>query len=236
MALLELDSLSVGYGAIRAVREVSLSVEEGEIVTLIGANGAGKSTTLKAVSRLLRPSAGRIHFAGKDLTRSAPDEVVREGIAHCPEGRQVLVRQSVRDNLELGGYVRRDRTGVAEDIRRMFRLFPRLEERSRQPAGTLSGGEQQMLAIARALMSRPRLLLLDEPSLGLAPLIVREIFSIIRELNREGMTILLVEQNARLAMQHSRRTYVLEAGQVIISGPSTELIDDPRVRQAYLGE
>jgi branched-chain amino acid transport system ATP-binding protein len=236
MALLELDSLSVGYGAIRAVRQVSLSVEEGEIVTLIGANGAGKSTTLKAVSRLLRPSDGRILFAGKDLTQSAPDEVVREGIAHCPEGRQVLVRQSVRDNLELGGYVRRDRTGVAEDIRRMFRLFPRLEERSRQPAGTLSGGEQQMLAIARALMSRPRLLLLDEPSLGLAPLIVREIFSIIRELNREGMTILLVEQNARLAMQHSRRTYVLEAGQVIISGPSTELIDDPRVRQAYLGE
>ena len=236
MALLELDSLSVGYGAIRAVREISLSVEEGEIVTLIGANGAGKSTTLKAVSRLLRPSAGRIHFAGKDLTRSAPDEVVREGIAHCPEGRQVLVRQSVRDNLELGGYVRRDRAGVADDIQRMFRLFPRLEERSRQSAGTLSGGEQQMLAIARSLMSRPRLLLLDEPSLGLAPLIVREIFAIIRDLNREGMTILLVEQNARLAMQHSRRTYVLEAGQVTISGPSAELIDDQRVRQAYLGE
>ena len=176
MALLELDNLSVSYGAIRAVREVSLCVEEGEIVTLIGANGAGKSTTLKAVSCLLKPSAGRIVFAGKELTRSAPDEVVRAGIAHCPEGRQILVRQSVRDNLELGGYVRRDRAGVAEDIRRMFRLFPRLEERSRQPAGTLSGGEQQMLAIARALMSRPRLLLLDEPSLGLAPLIVREIF------------------------------------------------------------
>jgi branched-chain amino acid transport system ATP-binding protein len=236
MALLELDSLSVGYGAIRAVREVSLCVAEGEIVTLIGANGAGKSTTLKAVSRLLKPSAGLIIFAGKEITRSAPDEVVREGIAHCPEGRQVLVRQSVRDNLELGGYVRRDRAGIADDIRRMFRLFPRLEERSRQSAGTLSGGEQQMLAIARALMSRPRLLLLDEPSLGLAPLIVREIFAIIRELNREGMTILLVEQNARLAMQHSRRTYVLEAGQVTISGPSAELIDDQRVRQAYLGE
>jgi len=236
MALLELDNLSVGYGAIRAVREVSLCVAEGEIVTLIGANGAGKSTTLKAVSRLMRPSAGRIFFAGKELTRSTPDEVVRAGIAHCPEGRQILVRQSVRDNLELGGYVRRDRAGVADDIRRMFRLFPRLEERSRQPAGTLSGGEQQMLAIARSLMSRPRLLLLDEPSLGLAPLIVREIFAIIRELNREGMTILLVEQNARLAMQHSRRTYVLDAGQVTISGPSAELIDDQRVRQAYLGE
>jgi branched-chain amino acid transport system ATP-binding protein len=236
MALLELDSLSVSYGAIRAVREVSLCVAEGEIVTLIGANGAGKSTTLKTVSRLVRPSAGRILFAGKELTRCMPDEVVREGIAHCPEGRLILVRQSVRDNLELGGYIRRDRAGVADDIRRMFRLFPRLEERSRQPAGTLSGGEQQMLAIARALMSRPRLLLLDEPSLGLAPLVVREIFAIIRELNREGMTILLVEQNARLAMQHSLRTYVMEAGQVTISGPSAELIDDQRVRQAYLGE
>ena len=236
MALLELDSLCVTYGPIRAVREVSLSVAEGEIVTLIGANGAGKSTTLKAVSRLVRPSAGRIHFAGKDLARSAPDEVVREGLAHCPEGRQILVRQSVRDNLELGGYISRDRAGVADDIRRMFRLFPRLEERSRQSAGTLSGGEQQMLAIARALMSRPRLLLLDEPSLGLAPLIVREIFSIIRELNRDGMTILLVEQNARLAMQHSQRTYVLDAGQVIISGLSAALIDDQQVRRAYLGE
>ena len=236
MALLELENLSVHYGAIRAVREVSLCVDEGEIVTLIGANGAGKSTILKTISRLLRPSAGRIIFAGKDLTRSVPDEVVRAGIAHCPEGRQILVRQSVRDNLELGGYIRCDRAGVADDIQRMFRLFPRLEERSRQSAGTLSGGEQQMLAIARALMSRPRLLLLDEPSLGLAPLIVREIFTIIRDLNREGMTILLVEQNARLAMQHSRRTYVLEAGQVTISGPSAELIDDQRVRQAYLGE
>ena len=236
MALLELDNLSVSYGAIRAVREVSLCVDEGEIVTLIGANGAGKSTILKAVSRLLKPAAGRISFAGIDLARRAADEVVRLGIAHCPEGRQVLVRQSVRDNLELGGYVRRDRSGVADDIRRMYRLFPRLEERSRQPAGTLSGGEQQMLAIARALMSRPRLLLLDEPSLGLAPLIVREIFAHIRELNREGMTILLVEQNARLAMQHSRRTYVLEAGQITISGLSDGLIDDQRVRQAYLGE
>jgi branched-chain amino acid transport system ATP-binding protein len=236
MALLELDSMSVAYGAIRAVREVSLHVEEGEIVTLIGANGAGKSTTLKAVSRLVKPSAGRIAFAGGDLARLAPDEVVRQGIAHCPEGRQILVRQSVSDNLELGGYIRSDRAGVAEDIRRMFRLFPRLEERSRQSAGTLSGGEQQMLAIARALMSRPRLLLLDEPSLGLAPLIVREIFAIIRDLNRDGMTILLVEQNARLAMQHAHRTYVLDAGQVTISGPSADLIDDERVLHAYLGE
>jgi branched-chain amino acid transport system ATP-binding protein len=236
MVLLELDSLSVDYGAIRALRKVSLTVEEGEIVTLIGANGAGKSTTLKAVSRLLKPTSGGMRFNGVDLARLAADQVVKRGIAHSPEGRQVLARQSVRDNLELGAYLRRDRVGISDDIKRMFRLFPRLEERSRQPAGTLSGGEQQMLAIARALMSRPRLLLLDEPSLGLAPLVVREIFAIIRGLNQEGMTILLVEQNARLAMQHSSRTYVLEAGRVTISGPSTELIDDERVLHAYLGE
>ena len=236
MALLELDSLSVSYGAVRAVRDVSLSVEEGEIVTLIGANGAGKSTTLKAVSRLLKPSAGGITFAGQSMSQLEADEVVKLGIAHCPEGRQILVRQSVHDNLELGAYVRHDRAGIAEDIRRMYQLFPRLEERCRQSAGTLSGGEQQMLAIARAMMSRPRLLLLDEPSLGLAPLIVREIFAIIRNLNSEGVTILLVEQNARLAMQHSSRTYVLDAGQVTISGRSTDLIDDERVLHAYLGE
>jgi len=233
--LLELDKVSVNYGAIRAVCDLSLTVEEGEIVTLIGANGAGKSTTLRAVSRLLDPSNGTITFAGADITRLPADRVVRLGIAHCPEGRQVLARQSVRDNLELGGYVRRDRAGVRDDIRRMFQLFPLLGERERQPAGTLSGGEQQMLAIARALMSRPRLLLLDEPSLGLAPLIVREIFSIIRSLNAEGVTILLVEQNAHLAMQHSNRAYVLESGQLVISGPARQLLDDERVLHAYLG-
>jgi branched-chain amino acid transport system ATP-binding protein len=234
--LLELDRVSVNYGAIRAVCDLSLTVEEGEIVTLIGANGAGKSTTLRAVSRLLDPRSGQITFAGADITRLPADRVVRLGIAHCPEGRQVLARQTVRDNLELGGYVRRDRAGVHNDIQRMFRLFPRLGERARQPAGTLSGGEQQMLAIARALMSRPRLLLLDEPSLGLAPLIVREIFSIIRSLNAEGVTILLVEQNARLAMQHSHRAYVLETGQLVISGPARQLLDDERVLHAYLGD
>ena len=235
MPLLELDRISVNYGAIRAVCDLSLTVEEGEIVTLIGANGAGKSTTLRAVSRLLDPRSGTITFAGADITRLPADRVVRLGIAHCPEGRQVLARQTVRDNLELGGYVRRDRAGVHDDIRRMFRLFPLLGERARQPAGTLSGGEQQMLAIARALMSRPRLLLLDEPSLGLAPLIVREIFSIIRSLNAEGVTILLVEQNAHLAMQHSHRAYVLETGQLVISGPARQLLDDERVLHAYLG-
>lgn len=236
MALLELDNLSVGYGAIRAVRGISLTVEEGEIVTMIGANGAGKSTTLRAVSRLLDPREGRILFAGTDITRLPPDRVVRLGIAHSPEGRQVLARQSVRDNLELGAYLRRDRPGVREDMERMFRLYPRLAERERQPAGTLSGGEQQMLAIARALMSRPRMLILDEPSLGLAPLVVMEIFGVIGELNREGMTILLVEQNARLALQHSHRAYVLEAGEIAISGSAPELLDDERVRHAYLGE
>jgi branched-chain amino acid transport system ATP-binding protein len=235
MALLELRNLSVNYGAIEAVRELCLEVNAGEVVTLIGANGAGKSTTLRAVSRLLKLREGSIHFDGREITRKAPDAVVRLGIAQCPEGRQVLARQSVLDNLELGAYVRKDSAGIKSDISKMFHLFPRLEERKEQSAGTLSGGEQQMLAIARAMMSRPKLLMLDEPSLGLAPMIVLEIFSIIRNLNDEGTTILLVEQNAKLAMQHSNRTYVLEAGQITFSGPSQELLSDERVLHAYLG-
>ncbi len=235
MPLLEIENLSVNYGAIQAVRDLSLFVEEGETVTLIGANGAGKTTTLRAVSRLLKPRAGTLRFAGKDILRASPDEVVRLGVAQSPEGRQVLARQSIEDNLELGAYVRGDRAGVLQDIKRMYERFPRLGERRGQLAGTLSGGEQQMLAIARALMSRPKLLLLDEPSLGLAPLIVLEIFGIVRELGEGGTTILLVEQNARLAMQNSHRTYVLEAGQITFSGPSAELIHDQRVLQAYLG-
>lgn len=235
MALLELENLSISYGAIRAVRNLNLEVDSGEIVTLIGANGAGKSTTLRAISRLLKVREGRIRFDGRDITTQSPDAVVRSGIAQSPEGRQVLALQTVQDNLELGAYVRHDRAAIRDDIARMYKLFPRLEERKQQSAGTLSGGEQQMLAIARALMSRPRLLLLDEPSLGLAPLIVLEIFSIIRNLNAEGTTILLVEQNARLAMQHSHRTYVLEAGQITFSGPSQELLSDERVLHAYLG-
>ncbi|WP_027461083.1 ABC transporter ATP-binding protein [Deinococcus murrayi] len=233
--LLDIENLTVHYGAIQAVRNLSLQVEEGEVVTLIGANGAGKTTTLRAVSRLVRPRGGRILFAGRDITRAAPDEVVRLGIAQSPEGRQVLARQSVQDNLELGAYTRRDRASVRRDIAEMYGRFPRLGERRGQLAGTLSGGEQQMLAIARALMSRPRLLLLDEPSLGLAPLIVREIFDIIAQLNAQGVTILLVEQNARLAMGRSHRTYVLEAGQMTFHGQSAALLTDERVLQAYLG-
>jgi branched-chain amino acid transport system ATP-binding protein len=235
MALLELDNLCIAYGAVPAVRNLSLTVNEGEIVTLIGANGAGKSTTLRTVSRLIRQQSGTIRFAGRDISALPAHEIVRLGIAHCPEGRQVLARQSVADNLLLGAYVRHDTAGIKHDMERMYQRFPRLQERSSQPAGTLSGGEQQMLAIARALMSRPRLLLLDEPSLGLAPLIVRDIFAIIRELNAEGMTILLVEQNARLAMQHAHRTYVLEAGEIALSGESAELMDDQRLLHAYLG-
>lgn len=235
MALLELKNLSINYGAIQAIRNLDLEVHAGEIVTLIGANGAGKSTTLRAVSRLLKVREGSIHFDGADITRQPPDAVVRIGIAQSPEGRQVLARQTVLDNLKLGAYVRKDHAGIQNDIIKMFKLFPRLEERKQQSAGTLSGGEQQMLAIARAMMSRPKLLMLDEPSLGLAPLIVLEIFSIIRNLNEEGTTILLVEQNAKLAMQHSHRTYVLEAGQITFSGSSSELLSDERVLHAYLG-
>jgi branched-chain amino acid transport system ATP-binding protein len=233
--LLEVNNLSVNYGGIQALQDVTLAVQPGEAVTLIGANGAGKSTALRAISRLLSPRAGQIVYDGRDIGRLRPDEVVRLGIAQCPEGRQVLARQSVFDNLLLGAYTRSDRAQIKADIERQFASFPQLAERRDQLAGTLSGGEQQMLAIARALMSRPRLLLLDEPSLGLAPLIVRGIFSIIRELRSTGMTILLVEQNATLALQQADRGYVLEAGRVTISGPAAELLTDERVRRAYLG-
>lgn len=236
MALLELKNMSINYGAIQAVRNLYLEVHAGEIVTLIGANGAGKTTTLRAISRLLKVREGNISFNGADITRQPPDAVVRMGIAQSPEGRQVLARQSVLDNLKLGAFVRKDHAGINDDIKKMFSLFPRLEERQHQSAGTLSGGEQQMLAIARAMMSRPKLLMLDEPSLGLAPLIVLEIFSIIRNLNESGTTILLVEQNAKLAMQNSHRTYVLEAGQITFSGPSSDLLSDERVLHAYLGD
>ncbi|MGM9319511.1 ABC transporter ATP-binding protein [Deinococcus aquaticus] len=234
MALLEIENLSVNYGAIQAVRGLSLTVEEGEVVTLIGANGAGKTTTLRAVSRLMKPLSGTIRFGGRDITRLPADEAVKLGIAQSPEGRQVLARQSIQDNLELGAYTRRG-PSVKADMYEMYERFPRLGERRDQLAGTLSGGEQQMLAIARALMSRPKLLLLDEPSLGLAPIIVREIFSIIRDLNAQGTTILLVEQNAKLAMNASHRTYVLEAGQMTFTGDSAQLVNDERVLQAYLG-
>lgn len=233
--LLEIEKLTVNYGGIQALQDVSLVVHPGEVVTLIGANGAGKSTTLRAISRLINPRHGRIVYAGKEITRLRADEIVRLGIAQSPEGRRMLSRQSVMDNLLLGAYSRRDRSNIPADIETQFKLFPRLAERRNQLAGTLSGGEQQMLAIARALMSRPRLLLLDEPSLGLAPLIVREIFRIITSLRETGVTILLVEQNAKLALQTADRGYVIDAGQITLTGSGSELVEDERVRQAYLG-
>jgi branched-chain amino acid transport system ATP-binding protein len=233
--ILELHGISVNYGGIRAIEQIDLVVNTGEVVTLIGANGAGKSTTLRAISRLVNPVSGTIIYAGKDITRARTDEVVKWGVAQSPEGRRVLARQSVLDNLRLGAYTRSDRAEIERDLQQQFELFPRLAERRNQQAGTLSGGEQQMLAIARAVMSRPRLLLLDEPSLGLAPLIVIEIFSIIRNLHAAGVTILLVEQNARLALQNADRGYVLEAGSITFSGPASDLLGDERVKKAYLG-
>jgi branched-chain amino acid transport system ATP-binding protein len=233
--LLEVKSLYVNYGAIQALLDINLLVNEGEIVTLIGANGAGKSTALKVISRLINPAKGQIFYNGQDITRYRPDRVVSLGIAQSPEGRRVLARQTVLTNLELGAYTRSDRLAIKADIERQFITFPRLGERRHQLAGTLSGGEQQMLAIARAVMSRPKLLLLDEPSLGLAPQIVREIFSVIRQLHEEGVTILLVEQNANLALQSADRGYVLEAGQLTLTDSASELLKDERVRKAYLG-
>jgi branched-chain amino acid transport system ATP-binding protein len=233
--MLEIRGLSVNYGAIQALRQVDLVVNAGEIVTLIGANGAGKSTTLKAISRLVNPVGGKIFYEGQDIARLSPHELVKLGVAHSPEGRRVLARQTVLANLELGAYVRSDRLGIKADIERQFLTFPRLGERRHQLAGTLSGGEQQMLAIARAVMSRPKLLLLDEPSLGLAPQIMADIFAVIRRLHEQGVTILLVEQNAKLALQSADRAYVLEAGQVSFSSSAAELLRDDRIRQAYLG-
>ncbi|MCA2710407.1 MAG: ABC transporter ATP-binding protein [Microcystis sp. M015S2] len=233
--MLEINDLSVNYGGIKALQQVSLRVETGEIVTLIGANGAGKTTTLKTISRILTAKTGRIIYQGQDITHLPPHEIVKRGIAHSPEGRRILARQTVLTNLQLGAYTRSDRLGVKSDIEEQLQLFPRLSERREQLAGTLSGGEQQMLAIARALMSRPKLLLLDEPSLGLAPQIVREIFSIIRQLNESGVTILLVEQNAHLALETANRGYVLAAGRLTIAGEAGDLLRDERVKQAYLG-
>lgn len=233
--MLEISDLSVNYGGIKALQQVSFRVETGEIVTLIGANGAGKTTTLKTISRILTAKTGRIIYQGQDITHLPPHEIVKRGIAHSPEGRRILARQTVLTNLQLGAYTRSDRLGVKSDIEEQLQLFPRLSERREQLAGTLSGGEQQMLAIARALMSRPKLLLLDEPSLGLAPQIVREIFSIIRKLNESGVTILLVEQNANLALETANRGYVLAAGRLTMAGEAGDLLKDERVKQAYLG-
>jgi branched-chain amino acid transport system ATP-binding protein len=235
MALLEVDGIDASYGRIRALSDVSLRVDEGEIVTLIGANGAGKTTTLRAISGLVRPTRGAIRFAGDDLVKCSPDEIVRRGIGHSPEGRRVFARMTVRENLELGAFTRRSDSDVHADFERSLETFPRLRERLRQKAGTLSGGEQQMLAIARALMSKPRLLLLDEPSLGLSPILVQTIFGVIREINAAGTTILLIEQNARQALSVANRGYVLEVGKIVYSDTAKNLMASEAVRAAYLG-
>ncbi len=233
--LLALERLSVRYGRIGALEEVDLEVSSGELVTLLGSNGAGKSTTLKAISQLVAPSGGAVRWRGKPLKGLATETTVRLGIGHCPEGRRVLSRQSVATNLELGAYLRRDRTGIATDLERCYGLFPRLAERRQQLAGSLSGGEQQMLAIARALMGRPTLLMLDEPSLGLAPKLVAEVMGILAELHRQGLSILLVEQNARAALAIASRGYLLESGRVSRSGSAADLLDDEGLQASYLG-
>ena len=233
--MLELRAIEVSYGNIRALKGISLTVADGELVTLIGANGAGKSTTLKTISGLLRPKAGTLLYRDQPLDRLPPHQIVALGISHCPEGRHLFGRLTVSENLRLGAVQRQDFEAVRRDIEHVYDMFPVLKDRSAQLAGTLSGGEQQMLAIGRALMNRPQLLLLDEPSLGLAPILVRLIFDTIRQLKREGITILLVEQNARLALDIADRAYVMETGRVILQGPAPELKQNPQVEHTYLG-
>jgi branched-chain amino acid transport system ATP-binding protein len=234
VALLQVEDIRARYGSIEALKGVSLTVEEGEVVTLIGSNGAGKSTTLRAISGLTPPSSGTIMFADQEITRVPPHQIVAHGIALVPEGRHCFPRMTVRENLELGAY-RRSGPGVTEDLERVYELFPRLQERERQKAGTMSGGEQQMLAIGRAMMARPRLLMLDEPSMGIAPILVQRIYDTIAEINRAGMTILLVEQNANFALDLAARGYVLETGRVALANDSAHLRGDPEVQKAYLG-
>ena len=235
MSILHVEDLNVYYGSIHAVKGISFDVEEGEIVTLIGANGAGKSTTLNTVAGLLKPRTGKVEFDGESLLGIAPHTIVGKGIALCPEGRRVFLQMSVRENLEMGAFTRKDASEIATSLDDVFRRFPRLKERENQVAGTLSGGEQQMLAMGRALMSKPRLLMLDEPSMGLAPILVQEIFDIIGQLHDAGTTVLLVEQNARMALSVADRAYVLETGAVSMSGKASDLANDDRVKQAYLG-
>ncbi len=235
MALLELENVHSYYGNIHALKGVSLTVNEGEIVTLIGANGAGKSTTLKTISGIIDPRQGHVILDGEDLVAYRAHDVVSKGVIQVPEGRRIFTRLTVRENLEMGAFLRNDTQGIKEDLERVFKLFPRLEERQKQVGGTLSGGEQQMLATGRALMARPRILLMDEPSMGLAPVLVDLIFDTIRELNQQGMTILLVEQNALLALEVANRGYVLETGMITLSGDAKELAANPQVKEAYLG-
>ena len=234
--MLVLENVSVNYDAIEALTDISLTVNQGEVVTLIGANGAGKTTTLRTITGLLNPRKGRVMYEGKQISGMPTFKLVPMGIAMSPEGRGVFANLSVRENLDMGAYIRSDKKGISDDMERAFTLFPRLKEREKQKAGTLSGGEQQMLAMGRAMMSRPRLLLLDEPSLGLAPILVHTIFEAVDEIRSEGTTILLVEQNANAALHHSDRAYVLETGRIVMEGDSKQLAADPRVKEAYLGE
>ena len=236
MALLEVQDIHSYYGNVQALRGVSLTVEEGEIVTLIGSNGAGKTTTLRSIHGMLHPREGRILFEGEEIQSLPAHDMIGRGIAQSPEGRKILSRMTVLENLEMGAYHRNDRAEIRQDMDRVFELFPRLKERVKQEAGTMSGGEQQMLAIGRALMSRPKLVLLDEPSMGLAPVLVERIFRVIREINEQGTTILLVEQNANVALEIASRGYVLETGSVVNAAPAEQLRQDPKVREAYLGE
>lgn len=233
--MLVLENVNVYYGAIHALKGISMEVNEGEIVTLIGSNGAGKSTSLKTISGLLRPKEGTIKFNGADLTQIQPQAIVSQGISQVPEGRHVFTNMTVLENLELGAYLRKDKAELKKDIEKVYTLFPRLKERKGQLSGTLSGGEQQMLAMGRALMSHPKLLLLDEPSMGLAPILVKQIFSIIQEINKSGTTVLLVEQNAHMALSIADRAYVLETGKIVLSGKADELASSKEVQKAYLG-
>jgi branched-chain amino acid transport system ATP-binding protein len=233
--MLKIEDINVYYGNIHALKGVSLDINEGEIVTLIGANGAGKSTLLKTISGLLKPKTGNILFEGQSISGKVAQSIVKQGLSHVPEGRRVFANMSVEENLELGAYLRKDKQGIKEDFEKVYTLFPRLLERRKQLSGTLSGGEQQMLAMGRALMARPKLLLLDEPSMGLAPLLVKTIFQIIEEINKSGTTILLVEQNANMALSIADRAYVIETGKIVISGSSEELNQSDQIRMAYLG-
>lgn len=233
--MLKVKDLNVFYGTIHALHDVSFEVNEGEIVTLIGANGAGKTTTLHSISGLLQYKTGDVEFLGSSLKGVPANKIVERGLAHVPEGRRIFANLTVMDNLELGAYLRKDKTGIKDDLELVFTRFPRLKERVRQVAGTLSGGEQQMLAIARTLMSRPKLILMDEPSMGLAPLLVKEIFMIIKDINKNGTTILLVEQNAHMALSIAQRAYVLETGRVVLQGDAKELANSEEIRKAYLG-
>ncbi|MBE6349199.1 MAG: ABC transporter ATP-binding protein [Spirochaetaceae bacterium] len=233
--MLKVENLSVHYGAINALKNITFQVNEGEIITLIGSNGAGKTTTLHGISNIVKKSSGSVLFCDEDITNLEPDQIVRKQLIQVPEGRRVFAEMTVKENLEMGAYTRKDKIGIKQDLEKVFTLFPRLKERIKQFAGTLSGGEQQMLAMGRALMSNPRLLLLDEPSMGLAPILVDEIFSIIQEINKTGTTILLVEQNAFKALSIANRAYILETGSIVSSGNASDLIKDDAVKSAYLG-